>query len=96
MNRYNEANEWARQNPEKLAKEYAHQINQTTEQYLADFNEQNKQAFVRILPVDEATIASEQDIVNTFGKIGVLKPGINISSLFDRSFDNEISKFKKY
>jgi len=96
LSRFHEANEWARQHPEEWAAHYAPQINQKTQDYVIQYNEEEKQAKTRIVPIDETTIASEQDIVNTFSKLSLLKAGIDISKIFDPSFDAEISKFKKY
>ncbi|WP_094606853.1 Putative aliphatic sulfonates-binding protein [Sporomusa silvacetica DSM 10669] len=96
LSRFHEANEWARQHPDKWAAHYAPQINQKTQDYLNQFNEETQQTKTIIVPVDNTTIASEQDIVNTFAKLGLLNSGIDISKIFDHSFDAEISKFKKY
>ncbi|MBP1763690.1 MAG: extracellular solute-binding protein family 3 [Firmicutes bacterium] len=96
LSRYNEAHEWARQNPEKWAAYYAPQINQKVPDFLQQYNEENQQTKTRIVPIDAATIVSEQDIVNTFIKIGLIRGEIDISKIFDRSFDAEISKFKQY
>lgn len=96
LSRYHQANEWARQHPKEWAAYYAPQINQKTDEYLAQYNEENQQVKTIIVPVDAATIASEQDIVNIFIKLGLLKSGIDISKIFDRSFDEAISKFTKY
>lgn len=94
--RFHEANEWARQHPDKWAKAYGPQINQKVPEYLKQFQEEEKMSKTRIVPIDDATIASEQDIVNIFSKVGLLKPGTDISGLFDHSFDQEISQFKQY
>jgi len=96
LSRYHEANEWARQHPKEWAAAYAAQINQKPEEYLETYNEENQQTATRIVPVDNATIASEQDIVNIFAKLGLLPEGIDISKIFDHSFDEAISKFTKY
>lgn len=95
LSRFNEGNEYARNNADKWAGFYAPQINQEKSEYLKDFLEENEQAKVKIVPIDEATIKSEQDIVDTFIEIGLLKGPIDIRTLFDRSFDDEISKFKQ-
>ncbi|MHC1759533.1 MAG: ABC transporter substrate-binding protein [Negativicutes bacterium] len=96
LSRFHAANEWARNNPEKWSAHYAPQVNQKTADYLSQYKEENAQTKTVIVPIDAATIASEQDIVNTFTKLGLLKEGIDISKIFDRSFDAEIAKFKKY
>lgn len=95
LSRFHEANEWARQHPQEWAAHYAPQINQKTQDYLELYKGEEQQTTTRIVPVDAATIASEQDIVNTFSKLGLLKAGIDISTIFDRSFDAEIGKFKE-
>jgi sulfonate transport system substrate-binding protein len=96
LSRFHEANEWARQHPQEWAAAYGPQINQNVSDYLKQFQEEEQQRKTIIVPVDDATIASEQDIVDTFSKLGLLKSGINISTIFDHSFDAGISKFKKY
>jgi sulfonate transport system substrate-binding protein len=96
LSRFHEANEWARQHPQEWAEAYGPQINQKASDYLKQYQEEEGQIKTRIVPIDDATIASEQDIVNVFSKIGLLKSGIDITSLFDRSFDGDISQFKKY
>lgn len=96
LSRFHEANEWARQHPQEWAEAYGPQINQKASDYLKQYQEEEEQIKTKIIPVDQATISSEQDIVNMFSKVGLLKSGIDITSLFDRSFDVEISQFKKY
>lgn len=96
LSRFHEANEWARQHPQEWAEAYGPQINQKASDYLKQYQEEEEQIKTKIVPVDQATISSEQDIVNMFSKVGLLKSGIDITSLFDRSFDAEISQFKKY
>ncbi len=96
LSRFHEANEWARQHPQEWAAAYGPQINQKVPDYLKQYQEEEQQTKTRIVPIDNATIASEQDIVNIFSKLGLLKSGIDITSLFDHSFDQDISQFKKY
>ncbi|CUH95103.1 putative secreted protein [Propionispora sp. 2/2-37] len=96
LSRFHEANEWARQHPAEWAAYYAPQINQQTQEYLDQYKEENQQTQTIIVPLDDKTIASEQDIVDTFAKLGLLQAGIDISKIFDRSFDADISKFKTY
>ena len=96
LSRFHAANEWARNNPDKWAAHYAPQVNQKAADFLKQYLEENAQTKTVIVPIDAATIASEQDIANTFAKLGMLKAGIDISKIFDRSFDAEIAKFKKY
>lgn len=96
LERFHEANEWARQNPKKWAQIYSAEINQKPEDFLQQFEEENQQVHVTVAPVDTATISSEQDIINTFGSLGLLKKEINSNELFDKSFNDAIEKFKKY
>lgn len=94
--RYNDAAEWARQNPEDYAKYLSgltgEDYNEVLELFLAG-NEQKKTA---VLPVSAETIASEQDIADTFYKIGVFDTKIDVTGLFDHSFDEEIAAFTQY
>ncbi|MDQ0204771.1 ABC transporter substrate-binding protein [Pectinatus haikarae] len=96
LERINEADEWARQHPDEWAQAYAKETNQKVEDYKRIFEAGEKQRKGRIAPVDSATIASEQDIIDSFYKLGALKQNIDAASLFDRSFDKEISNFKVY
>lgn len=94
--RFHEANEWARNNPEEWAKAYAPQINQKQEDFLEIFDDENKQVYTKIVPIDKNTIASEQDIANVFYKLGFFDKEVDVNGIFDRSFDEAISKFTQY
>ncbi len=94
--RFNAANEWARKNPDAWAKAYGPEINQAPDKYIKDFLEEEKQTETRIVPIDDATIASEQDIANVFTALGVLDKKIDVTSIFDRSLEKELSNLKKY
>lgn len=96
LERINEANEWIRVNPEVWSKYYAKETNQKVEDYRKIFDAEEAQVKSRIAPITDATIADEQDIINTFVKLGVLKSSIDAKTLFDRTLDEGISKFKVY
>lgn len=96
LERINEANEWCRQHPQEWAEYDAKQSNQDPAEIRKRFEEGEAQRKGRIAPLDEATLASEQDIIDSFFALGVLKERIEAASLFDRSFDGEIAKFKVY
>jgi len=93
--RFHEANEWARTHQDEWAKLYSGEINQKPEEFLSILKEENSQVHTRIVPVDAATIASEQDIANVFHGLGLLKE-VDVHGIFDHSFDEIISKFTKY
>ena len=96
LERINEANEWARKHPKEWAEYEAKESNQDPAEIQKRFEEGEQQRKGRIAPLDEATLASEQDIIDSFLALGVLKEKINAATLFDRSFDAEVAKFKVY
>lgn len=96
LERINEANEWARKHPQEWAEFVAKESNQSPEEIRKRFEEGENQRKGRIAPIDEATIASEQDIINSFVALGALKQPIEAIKLFDRSFDEAVAKFKIY
>lgn len=96
LERINEADEWARQHPDEWAAYYAKETNQDKDAVKKQFVEGEQQRKGRIAPIDAATIASEQDIIDSFLSLGVLSKPIQAAHLFDRSFDQEIAKFKIY
>jgi len=96
LSRYHEANEWARNHPQEWADYYGPKINQKPADYLKTYTEENEQALTRIVSIDDATIASEQDIVNVFAKLKLLAGGMDISKIFDHSFAAAIDNFTKY
>lgn len=96
LERINEANEWARQHPQEWAEFESKASNQSPEEIRKRFEEGEQQRKGRIAPIDEATIASEQDIINSFAALGALKQPLDAVKLFDRSFDAAIAKFKIY
>lgn len=93
--RFHEANEWARTHQDEWAKIYSGEINQKPEEFLSLLKEENAQVHTKIVPVDEATISSEQDIANVFNGLGLLKE-VDVHGIFDHSFDEAINKFTKY
>lgn len=96
LERINEANEWARKHPKEWAEYEAKESNQDPAEIQKRFEEGEQQRKGRIAPLDVATLASEQDIIDSFLALGVLKEKINAATLFDRSFDAEVAKFKVY
>jgi sulfonate transport system substrate-binding protein len=96
LNRFNDANEWTRQHPQEWANVEGPIENQDPAVYLEQFKREVAQRYLTVEPIDSATIASEQDIADTFVKIGLLTKKIDIVPLFDRSFDTEVGQFKKY
>ena len=95
LSRWHEAHEWARQNPEKWASYYAPTISEDPDQYLKEFSEQNADKIFACKPVTDSVIANEQDIADTFESLGVFRH-IDTEQLFDRSFADAVSAFKKY
>ena len=96
LSRYNEAAEWARQNPEDYASFYADLTGEDKDDVLTRFTEEEAQTHLSVRPIDDATIASEQDIADTFYKLGVFSEKIDVTPLFDRSFDAELAALPQY
>ena len=96
LSRYNEAAEWARQNPEEYAKFYADLTGEDKDDVLERFTEEEAQTHLSVRPVSDETIASEQDIADTFYKLGVFASPIEVTPLFDHSFDAELAALPRY
>lgn len=96
LSRYNEAAEWARQNPEEYAKFYADLTGEDKDDVLERFTEEEAQTHLSVRPVSDETIASEQDIADTFYKLGVFASPIEVTPLFDHSFDAELAALPQY
>ena len=96
LSRYNEAAEWARQNPEAYAKFYADLTGEDKDDVLERFTEEEAQTHLSVRPVSDETIASEQDIADTFYKLGVFASPIEVTPLFDHSFDAELAALPQY
>ena len=96
LSRYNEAAEWARQNPEAYAKFYADLTGEDQDDVLERFTEEEAQTHLSVRPVRDETIASEQDIADTFYKLGVFSAPIDVTPLFDHSFDAELAALPQY
>lgn len=96
LERINEANEWARNHPREWAEYAAKESNQSPDDIQKRFEAGEAQRKGRIAPINDATIASEQDIIDSFVDLGALKSKIEAVTLFDKSFVDEIAKFKVY
>ena len=96
LSRYNEAAEWARQNPEDYAKFYADLTGEDKDDVLERFTEEETQTHLSVRPITDETIASEQDIADTFYKLGVFTEKIDVTPLFDHSFDAELAALPQY
>ena len=96
LGRYNEAAEWARQNPEAFAKYYSDLTGENYDDIAARFPKEEAQTHLSVRPITDETIASEQDIADTFYKLGVFDAPIEAAPLFDHSFDEELSALPQY
>ena len=96
LGRYNEAAEWARQNPEEYAAFYADLTGEDKDDVLERFTEEEAQTRLSVRPITDETIASEQDIADTFYKLGVFDAPIEAALLFDHSFDAELAALPQY
>lgn len=95
LERYNKFYEWSRQNQDKWAKITADNTKQPVEQALATLKEGEEQRPSKIVATSKEAISSEQDIADSFTKVGVLKNKVEVSSFWSNAFDDEIKKFSK-
>lgn len=96
LRRYNDALEWCRQNPEAYAEWLADATNQDYDTVYDNFVSGEAQTKTCVLPVDDATIASEQDIVDVFTALGLIEGSVDIPALYDHSFGDAISAYPQY
>ncbi|MBQ7943755.1 MAG: ABC transporter substrate-binding protein [Lachnospiraceae bacterium] len=96
LERWHEAHEWARQNPEEWAAYYAPTINMEVADYLKQFEEENTDKIYACKPITDAVIADEQDIADTFEGLGLLEQHVNTEEFFDLSFVDAVSAFTQY
>lgn len=96
LNRWHEAHEWARENPQEWAEYYAPTVSQDVDQYLEQFDEQNNDKIYACKPITDAVIADEQDIADTLESLGVFENHIETKDFFDLSFVDAVSAFNQY
>lgn len=96
LGRWHNAHQWARENPNEWAAFYAPTINQSVEQYLAEYEEQNTDKIYACKPITDAVVLDEQDIADTFTSLGVFDKTIDTKKFFDFSFAEAVSNFPQY
>lgn len=94
FSRLQRAFNWARANPDAWAAVIAEQTKQPVEQALATFSEGEAQRPSKFVPTSDAAIASQQDILDTFVKAGILTTTFQIGDFWSTSFDPELTAIK--
>ena len=92
LSRLNKATAWTRENSEEWATLVAAATKQPLAQALSTFKEAEAQTPTKISPTSKEAIASQQDIVDTFFKVGLLKSKVDVSSYWSNAFDDELNK----
>jgi sulfonate transport system substrate-binding protein len=91
FSRLQRAFNWARANPDAWAAVIAEQTKQPVDQALSTFTEGEAQRPSRFVPTSAAAIASQQDILDTFVKAGILSTGFQIGDYWTTSFDDDLN-----
>ena len=73
---------WARANPDAWAAVTAEQTKQPVDQALKTFTDGEAQRPSKFVPTSADAIASEQDVLDTFVKAGILKSGFDIGDYY--------------
>lgn len=90
LNRLNQFNDWARQNPEQWAKITAENTKQPVEQALKTYQDGEAMRPTKVIPVSKEAIASQQDIADVFLSVGLLEEKVNVEPLWNDGFSDEI------
>lgn len=91
FSRLQRAFNWARSNPDAWAAVIAEQTKQPVDQALSTFTEGEAQRPSKFVPTSAAAIASQQDILDTFVKAGIITTGFDIGDYWSTSFDDQLT-----
>ena len=91
FSRQQRAFNWARANPDAWAAVIAEQTKQPVEQALSTFTEGEAQRPSKFVPTSDSAIASQQDILDTFVKAGIITTGFDIGDYWSSAFDDELA-----
>ena len=90
LDRLNQAYAWQREHIEEWAEVYAKNTKQPVETALQTLKDGEKQRPSKILPITDESIASQQDIADTFFSIGLIEQQVDVSKNWDRTLNAEI------
>jgi sulfonate transport system substrate-binding protein len=82
---------WARANPDAWAAVTAEQTKQPVDQALKTFTDGEAQRPSKFVPTSADAIASEQDVLDTFVKAGILKSGFDIGDYWTDEFNQDLT-----
>ncbi|ACV80625.1 ABC transporter substrate-binding protein [Nakamurella multipartita] len=91
FSRLQRAFNWARANPDTWAAVVAEQTKQPVEQALSTFTDGEAQRPSKFVPTSAEAIASQQDVLDTFVKAGILTTGFSIGDYWSTSFDADLT-----
>lgn len=88
LQRLQKATAWGVAHPEQWAQAQSLETRVPAEALLALFRQRSHDD--RILPIEDADIASHQEVARVFAQIGVLDGPVKVAPLWDRSFDKAL------
>ena len=91
FSRLQRAFNWARANPDAWAAVIAEQTKQPVDQAKSTFTEGETQRPSKFVPTSPAAIASQQDILDTFRKAGIITTGFDIGDYWTDSFNDDLT-----
>lgn len=91
LSREQQAFNWARSNPDAWAAIVAEQTKQPVEQAKQTFIEGEKQRPSRFVPVTDAQIASQQDVLDTLVKAGILPSTFDIAPFWTDQLNPQLA-----
>lgn len=94
LSREQQAFNWARSNPDAWAAIVAEQTKQPVEQALATFVEGEKQRPSKFVPTTDAQIASQQDVLDTLVKAGILPASFDIAPFWTDTLNTQLTEIE--
>lgn len=92
LKRLNKFYDWTRKNPDKWAQITASNTHQDKAQALDTFKKGEKERTSKVVANSTKAVASQQDIANSFQKLGLFKGKLDVKTIWSSSFTKELSK----
>lgn len=92
LKRLNEFYDWTRKNPDKWAQITATNTHQDETQALGTFKNGEKEIPTKVVANSTKAIASQQDIADSFEKLGLFKDKVDVKTIWSDSFTKELNK----
>lgn len=95
IDRLNKAYDWQRSHKEEWANIVATNTKQPVEQALQTFKEGEAQQPTHIIPLSESNTKSQQDIIDKFTSVNLIKEKVDVNTFWSHEFDAELTKITK-